>query len=139
MRPETPRVRTRCLPSFLGLVLLLVTLGGSPSPRLAQAATVSIAVGPDLNYHPKTLEILAGDTVQWTLAGGTRNSRPSQGGVEWPSVLCQPGNCDDRQPPPPSSGARSGLTAMAYRASLGAQTYRFDHAALNATPIDPQS
>jgi parallel beta-helix repeat protein len=73
------------------LVLLLSVMAG-PAPRSAQAATVSIAAGPDLNYHPKTQEILAGDTVQWTLAAGTHTVHWSGAPVGVADIALVPGS-----------------------------------------------
>lgn len=71
------------MPRALILAALAAALAISPLP----AATVNVTVGPDLQFHPKEVHVHPGDTVVWTLAGGSHNLRADNGSFStdtWP-------------------------------------------------------
>ncbi len=72
------------------LLLLLAILAG---PALTSAVIVQIAVGPGNTFSPKFPTINAGDTVRWTLAGGTHNVNSDTG-------LFRSGNVSSSWPTP---------------------------------------
>lgn len=76
---------------------LLVVLAAAAQP--VSAAIVNISVGPGNSFSPKTPTINVGDTVRWTLAGGTHNVNSDTGlfrsgnpSSNWPSSFDVPFN-----------------------------------------------
>ncbi len=59
--------------------VLLLTLALLAAPALTSAAIVPIAVGPGNTFSPKTPTINVGDTVRWTLMGGSHNVNSDTG------------------------------------------------------------
>lgn len=61
------------------LLALLLVLAVLVAPAIVSAAIVPIAVGPGNSFSPKFPTINVGDTVRWTLAGGTHNVNSDTG------------------------------------------------------------
>ncbi len=59
--------------------LLLLLAFCCVAPQLASAAIVAVAVGPGNAFSPKFPTINVGDTVRWTLMGGTHNVSSDSG------------------------------------------------------------
>ena len=73
--------------------ILLPVLAILALPAIASAAIVQIAVGPGNTFSPKFPTINVGDTVRWTLAGGTHNVNSDTG-------LFRSGNISNSWPAP---------------------------------------
>ena len=59
--------------------VLLLAVALLAAPTLTSAAIVPIAVGPGNTFSPKTPTINVGDTVRWTLMGGSHNVNSDTG------------------------------------------------------------
>ncbi len=82
---------------LLLFALLLVVLAAAAQP--VSAAIVNISVGPGNSFSPKTPTINVGDTVRWTLVGGTHNVNSDTGlfrsgnpSSNWPAPFDVPFN-----------------------------------------------
>jgi plastocyanin len=59
--------------------VLMLAVALLAAPALTSAAIVPIAVGPGNTFSPKTPTINVGDTVRWTLMGGSHNVNSDTG------------------------------------------------------------